>query len=230
MIRRPPAKWSHHHILKKKVCRKRKIDSDSAVTTNKPKHQNEIDTKRCEDPKLLNFFLPINLLRHLSSSYTNSPGESDIRFWKCSKRMENEDDPVNKQQIIDARAFGERHLENGSKGARERNAHLCFLAHQMVLAYDLMVIAESMNVVDNLANVLLLYELKWKKIEEFDAWRLELKSIYCALLRANMVFSVFSMSFLAVERHGTYKQLQWKDPKQALRGTSHGMPLTVGRA
>ncbi|GJX78916.1 hypothetical protein Tco_0327065 [Tanacetum coccineum] len=45
MIRRPPAKWSHHHILKKKVCRKRKIDSDSAATTNKPKHQNEIDTK-----------------------------------------------------------------------------------------------------------------------------------------------------------------------------------------
>nr|GEU97826.1 hypothetical protein [Tanacetum cinerariifolium] len=34
--------------------------------------------------------------------------------------MENEDDPVNKQQIIDAQAFGERHLENGSKGcARE---------------------------------------------------------------------------------------------------------------
>ncbi|GJY91735.1 casein kinase 1-like protein HD16 [Tanacetum coccineum] len=28
------------------VCRKRKIDSDSAATTNKPKHQNEIDTKQ----------------------------------------------------------------------------------------------------------------------------------------------------------------------------------------
>ncbi|GJX66462.1 6-phosphogluconate dehydrogenase-like protein [Tanacetum coccineum] len=174
-------------FAKPQVCRKRKIDSDSAATTNIPKQQNEIDTKRCEDPKLLNFFLPINLLRHLSSLYTNSSEESDVRFWKCSKRMENEDDPVNKQQIIDARAFGERHLENGSKGARERNVHLCFLAHQMVLAYDLMVIAESMNVVDNLANVLLLYQLKWKKIEEFDAWRLELKSICCALLRANIV-------------------------------------------
>nr|GEX58079.1 augmin subunit 5 [Tanacetum cinerariifolium] len=51
-------------------------------------------------------------------------------------------------------------------GVRERNVHLCFVAHQTVLAYDLM--------------------LKWKKIEEFDAWRLELKSICCALLRANM--------------------------------------------
>nr|GFD25321.1 hypothetical protein [Tanacetum cinerariifolium] len=29
--------------------------------------------------------------------------------------MENEKDSVNKQQISDARAFGERHLENGSK-------------------------------------------------------------------------------------------------------------------
>nr|GEX58078.1 hypothetical protein [Tanacetum cinerariifolium] len=118
MIRLPPAKWSHHHILKKKkyVCKKRKIDSDSVATTNKPKHQNEIDTKRCEDPKLSNFFLPINLLRHLSSSYTNSAEESDIRFWKCSKRMENEDDPVNKQQIVDARAFGERHLKTSLKG------------------------------------------------------------------------------------------------------------------
>lgn len=28
---------------------------------------------------------------------------------------------------------------------------------------------------------------KWKKIEEFDARRLELKSIYSALLKANMV-------------------------------------------
>lgn len=32
---------------------------------------------------------------------------------------------------------------------------------------------------------------KWKKIEEFDARRLELKSIYSALLRANMVRSHF---------------------------------------
>nr|GEY52729.1 hypothetical protein [Tanacetum cinerariifolium] len=38
-----------------------------------------------------------------------------ISFWKCSKMMENEDDPVNKQQIIDAWAFEERHLKNGSK-------------------------------------------------------------------------------------------------------------------
>ncbi|GKC11799.1 hypothetical protein Tco_1008581 [Tanacetum coccineum] len=33
--------------------------------------------------------------------------------WKC---LENKEDQVNKQQISDARAFGERHLENGSKG------------------------------------------------------------------------------------------------------------------
>nr|GEZ14446.1 hypothetical protein [Tanacetum cinerariifolium] len=77
------------------------------------------------------------------------------------------------------------HIKMG--GARERNVHLCFVAHQMVLAYDLMVIAKSMNVDDNLANVLRLYQLKWKKIEEFDAWRLELKSICCSLLRANMI-------------------------------------------
>nr|GEZ33371.1 hypothetical protein [Tanacetum cinerariifolium] len=48
------------------------------------------------------------------------------------------------------------HMKMG--GARERNVHLCFVAHQMVLAYDLMVIAESMNMVDNLANVLRLYQ------------------------------------------------------------------------
>lgn len=32
---------------------------------------------------------------------------------------------------------------------------------------------------------------KWKKIEEFDARRLELESIYTALLKANMVRSIF---------------------------------------
>lgn len=32
---------------------------------------------------------------------------------------------------------------------------------------------------------------KWKKIEEFDARRLELESIYTALLKANMVRSAF---------------------------------------
>ncbi|GKA92914.1 augmin subunit 5 [Tanacetum coccineum] len=64
-------------------------------------------------------------------------------------------------------------------------------ARTMVLAYDLMVIAESMDVVDNLANALLLYQLKWKKIEEFGARRLELKSICCALLRANMGAAAF---------------------------------------
>lgn len=32
---------------------------------------------------------------------------------------------------------------------------------------------------------------KWKKIEEFDARRLELESIYTALLKANMVRSTF---------------------------------------
>lgn len=31
---------------------------------------------------------------------------------------------------------------------------------------------------------------KWKKIEEFDARRVELESIYTALLRANMVLSL----------------------------------------
>nr|GEZ33370.1 hypothetical protein [Tanacetum cinerariifolium] len=78
---------------------------------------------RCEDMKLLIFFLPINLLRHLSSSYTNSAKESDVRFWKCSKRMENEDDPVNKHQIVDALAFGERHLKTGLKGHGIQTKH-----------------------------------------------------------------------------------------------------------
>jgi hypothetical protein len=32
---------------------------------------------------------------------------------------------------------------------------------------------------------------KWKKIEEFDARRLELEAIYTALLRANMVLAFF---------------------------------------
>ena len=40
--------------------------------------------------------------------------------------------------------------------------------------------------------------LKWKKIEEFDARRLELKSIYSALLRANMVRLICIVSFLAL--------------------------------
>ena len=35
---------------------------------------------------------------------------------------------------------------------------------------------------------------KWKKIEEFDARRVELESIYTALLRANMV--LFLQAFL----------------------------------
>lgn len=33
---------------------------------------------------------------------------------------------------------------------------------------------------------------KWKKIEEFDARRLELEAIYTALLRANMVLAYFN--------------------------------------
>ena len=54
--------------------------------------------------------------------------------------------------------------ENGR--ARERNVHLCFLAHEMVLAYDLMVIAESMDVVVNLANVLL-YQVSIFKPQQY---------------------------------------------------------------
>lgn len=37
---------------------------------------------------------------------------------------------------------------------------------------------------------------KWKKIEEFDARRLELESIYTALLKANMVRPIFHKYFL----------------------------------
>jgi hypothetical protein len=40
---------------------------------------------------------------------------------------------------------------------------------------------------------------KWKKIEEFDARRVELESIYTALLRANMV--LFLQAFLRKSRY-----------------------------
>ncbi|GJY95464.1 hypothetical protein Tco_0511825 [Tanacetum coccineum] len=72
MIRRPPAKWSHHHILKKKVCRKRKIDSDSAATTNIPKKQNEIDTKAA-----MKCFAITNSIR--SGSHTDIGAQDKMR-------------------------------------------------------------------------------------------------------------------------------------------------------
>lgn len=37
---------------------------------------------------------------------------------------------------------------------------------------------------------------KWKKIEEFDARRVELESIYTALLRANTVLSLQILQFM----------------------------------